>query len=105
MSRLFSQIILLVSLSWTYIIIVEVINSGAGGIGSLSYIASRQSRIDKVFAILLIIIFYGGDFTIIYLKDMIMKNDLKVESQISGKKVKEVSWDICYKIINSSSKG
>lgn len=57
-SRVFDDIRNLVPISWTYIIIAEMINS-TGGLGSLSYIASRQSRADKTFAILLILIIIG----------------------------------------------
>lgn len=79
MSRLFSQIISLVSLSWTYIIIVEVVNSSAGGIGALSYIASRQGRVDKVFCILLLIIIIGilQDFLFKYLDKLFFPHKYK----------------------------
>ena len=45
-------------MSWTYIIIAEMLNN-AGGIGSMIWMVSRQSRIDKVFALLFVIIFIG----------------------------------------------
>lgn len=49
----------LLAISWTYIIVAEMINSSAGGIGSLAFLSARQSRIDKVFAVLLIIVLVG----------------------------------------------
>jgi len=58
-SKVFDDIRVLVAISWTYIIVAEGVNSSSGGIGSMTYIAARQSRIDKVFAILLVIILVG----------------------------------------------
>lgn len=58
LSKISDDIRVLVAISWTYIIVAEMINSGRG-IGSLAFLAARQSRIDKVFAILLVIILVG----------------------------------------------
>jgi NitT/TauT family transport system permease protein len=58
LSKVSEDIRVLVAISWTYIIVAELVNK-SGGIGSLAYIAARQSRIDKVFAILIVIIFIG----------------------------------------------
>lgn len=58
MGKLSDDIRVLVAISWTYIIIAELLNK-TGGIGSMAYMASRQSRIDKVYAILFIIMFVG----------------------------------------------
>ena len=41
-----------------HIIIAELVNK-SGGIGALAYVSARQSRIDKVFAILFVIILIG----------------------------------------------
>jgi len=49
----------IVAISWTYIIIAEVVNKTQGGIGALCYTASRAARPDKVFAILALIIVVG----------------------------------------------
>src|SRR5713101_909179 len=51
-SRVFDDIRVLIALSWTYIVFTEVINASDGGIGALAYIAARQSRPDKVYAVL-----------------------------------------------------
>jgi len=60
LSRVWSDIIVLVALSWTYIIFVEMINTNDGGIGALAYmVAERQSRPDKNFALLFVIILIG----------------------------------------------
>lgn len=49
----------LLAISWTYIIVAEMINSSSGGIGSLAFLSARQSRVDKVFAVLLVIVMVG----------------------------------------------
>ncbi len=58
MSKLMDDIRVLTAISWTYIIIAELVNR-QGGIGSLAYIKARQGQIEKVFAILIIIIAIG----------------------------------------------
>ena len=59
LSRVYGDIVTLVAISWTYIIMAEIINLGQGGIGALVYQSARQSRPDKVFAILVVIIAIG----------------------------------------------
>lgn len=57
-SRIFDDIRILTAISWTYIIVAE--NVGVqGGIGALIYSARRQGRIDKTFALLILIILIG----------------------------------------------
>jgi NitT/TauT family transport system permease protein len=56
--KLFDDIRVIIPLSWTYIIVAELVNK-SGGIGSLAYTSARQSRTDKVFAILFVIIAIG----------------------------------------------
>lgn len=58
LSKLIDDIRVLTAISWTYITIVEMLNKG-GGIGELIWTAKRQSRIDKAFAILIIIVIIG----------------------------------------------
>lgn len=58
MSKLMDDIRVLTAISWTYIIIAELLNR-AGGIGSLIYIKARQGQLEKVFAILFVIILIG----------------------------------------------
>lgn len=55
-SRVWVDIGVLGAISWTYITIAERINDNEGGIGALAGIASRQSRTDKVYAVLITII-------------------------------------------------
>ncbi len=58
-SRVSDDIRVLGAISWTYIIIAEVVNKSEGGIGAQIFTVARQSRTDKVFGILLIIILIG----------------------------------------------
>ncbi len=58
LSKLIDDIRVLTAISWTYITIAEMLNKG-GGIGELIWTAKRQSRIDKAFAILIIIVIIG----------------------------------------------
>lgn len=58
LSRLSDDIRVLTAISWTYITIAEMLNK-SGGIGELIWIAKRQSRIDKAFAVLIVIVLIG----------------------------------------------
>jgi len=58
MSRLMDDIRVITAISWTYIIIAELLNR-QGGIGSLIYIKARQGQMEKVFAMLIVIILIG----------------------------------------------
>jgi NitT/TauT family transport system permease protein len=58
LSRVSDDIRVLTAISWTYIIVAELVNN-EGGIGALMFRASRQSRLDKVFAGLFVIILIG----------------------------------------------
>lgn len=57
-SRLMDDIRVLTAISWTYIIIAELLNR-QGGIGGLIFIKSKMGQIDRVFAMLLLIILIG----------------------------------------------
>ena len=58
-SRLSDDLRILTAISWTYIIVAEMIAT-QGGIGSLIYTAGRRhGRVDKVFALLVLIIIIG----------------------------------------------
>jgi len=59
LGRIIVDIQNLLAISWTYIIVAEMVNSSAGGIGSLAFLSARQSRVDKVFAVLLVIVLVG----------------------------------------------
>ena len=57
-SKLSDDIRILTAISWTYIIVAELINN-EGGIGALAYRSARQGRLDKSFMLLFIIILLG----------------------------------------------
>lgn len=58
-SRIIDDVRVLTAISWTYIIVAELVNTEEGGLGSLIFKAQRTSRLDKVFAILLLIVLIG----------------------------------------------
>jgi NitT/TauT family transport system permease protein len=59
LSRFSMDVINLVAVSWTYIVIAEMVNA-QGGLGSMIYMAtSRGSHVDQLYAVLLLIIFIG----------------------------------------------
>jgi len=57
-SKLIDDVRVLTAISWTYIIVAELVNADSG-LGKLIFVARRQSRLDKVFALLIIIIVIG----------------------------------------------
>lgn len=59
MSKLIDDIRVLTAISWTYIIIVEYINSSGGGIGALIFRKQRFNEPEQLFALLIIIIIIG----------------------------------------------
>ncbi|TFG49382.1 MAG: ABC transporter permease [Candidatus Brocadiia bacterium] len=67
LAPLFDDVRVLIAISWTYIIIAEVVNMDQGGIGALAYRSGRQFRPDKVFACLLVILLIG------FVQDQVMK--------------------------------
>jgi len=66
MSKIFSDIRVIVAISWTYIIVAELIAKDLG-VGALISTSAKQSRTDMVFAVLIIIIIIG------YLSDLTFK--------------------------------
>ena len=59
-SRLSDDVRVLTAISWTYIIVAENIDSSQGGLGALIWrVGQRQGRMDKVFALLLLIVLIG----------------------------------------------
>jgi NitT/TauT family transport system permease protein len=59
LARVWNDVIVLVAISWTYIIIAELVNKSGGGVGALIYTVQRQSRPDKMFALLIVIMVVG----------------------------------------------
>ncbi|MFN8254225.1 MAG: ABC transporter permease subunit [Bacteroidales bacterium] len=58
-SKIIDDVRVLTAISWTYIIVAELVNTEEGGLGALIFKAQRVSRLDKVFAILLLIVIIG----------------------------------------------
>lgn len=58
MAKLMDDIRVLTAISWTYIIIAELLNR-KGGIGSLIYLKARQGKLEGMFAALIVIILIG----------------------------------------------
>ena len=59
LSRFSDDIRVLTAISWTYIVIAEMVNSSDGGIGALVFVVQKQNRMDMVFAIVVIILLIG----------------------------------------------
>ncbi len=92
MTVIFDDIRVLTAISWTYIIIAELLNR-VGGIGSLIYIKARQGQIEKVFAILILIIMIGiiQDWIFVFLGKRLFPHK-HFKSMVSG--IKEAKFGI-----------
>ena len=66
MSKISDDIRVLVAISWTYIVIVELLNK-EGGLGALIFLANKQSKAEYVYALVLVIIAFG------YIQDLLFK--------------------------------
>lgn len=64
-SKIYNDIRVLVAISWTYIVVAELINK-EGGVGAMIFTATKQSRIDMVYALVVTIIALG------FIQDVIM---------------------------------
>jgi NitT/TauT family transport system permease protein len=72
MSKFWKDTRLLVAISWTYIIVAELINK-EGGVGSMIFNAGKQSKIDIIMAVLILIIAIGMlQDVLFYLSDRYM---------------------------------
>lgn len=58
LSRVSDDIRVLVAISWTYVVVAEMINN-QGGLGGLTYLVQKASRSDMLYAILFEIILIG----------------------------------------------
>ncbi len=81
-SRLMDDIRVLTAISWTYIIIAELLNR-QGGIGGLIFIKSKMGQIDRVFAMLLLIIVIG------FLQDRILSY---IDTRLNPHKYLKYRW-------------
>lgn len=67
MSKITDDIRVLVAISWTYIVIVELYNK-QGGLGGMIFESARQSQTAQIYALVLMIIGFG------YLQDLAFKS-------------------------------
>lgn len=67
MSKISDDIRVLVAISWTYIVIVELYNK-EGGLGGMIFESARQSQTAQIYALVLIIIAFG------YLQDLAFRS-------------------------------
>jgi ABC-type nitrate/sulfonate/bicarbonate transport system permease component len=67
-SKIIDDVRVLTAISWTYIIVAEMVNiSDDGGLGAFIFKARRASRLDHVFAILALIVLIG------FIQDLIFR--------------------------------
>ena len=95
-SRLSDDIRVLTAISWTYIIVAEGLG-GQGGLGSLIWrIGQRQGRVDKTFALLLIIILIGilQDKLFVYLDKKFFPYKHQIVNKYGPAKTKTIVDDI-----------
>jgi len=95
-SRLSDDIRVLTAISWTYIIVAEGLG-GQGGLGSLIWrIGQRQGRVDKTFALLLIIIIIGilQDRLFVYLDKKFFPFKHQIVNKYGPVKTKTIVDDI-----------
>jgi NitT/TauT family transport system permease protein len=93
-SRLSDDIRVLTAISWTYIIVVESINSNQGGIGTAIYsIGQRQVQSDKLYALLFIIMLIGviQDRIFIWLDKQLFPHKYQAKEAIKSSKVERKS--------------
>lgn len=93
-SRISDDIRVLTAISWTYIIVAENLG-GQGGLGSLIWrIGQRQGRVDKTFALLIIIILIGvlQDRLFVYLDKKFFPYKHQIVNKYGTEKAKTI-WD------------
>lgn len=92
MAKLIDDIRVLTAISWTYIIIAELLNR-QGGVGSLIYVKARQGQIDKVFATLIVIVLIGfiQDRLFVYMDRRLFPHK-HLKQAVAG--IKEVEYGI-----------
>ena len=93
LSRISDDIRVLTAISWTYIIVAESIDN-TGGIGGLIWrVGIRQGRVDKVFAMLIIIIQIGviQDKLFVYLDRLFFPHKYQTRTAYESVKQKEDS--------------
>jgi NitT/TauT family transport system permease protein len=95
MSRLFDDLRVLTAIGWTYIIVIETINSGEDGLGSLIYaVGQRQVKIDRLYALLMVIILIGviQDRIFAYLDREFFPFKYQAKESIRSSKIESASF-------------
>ncbi len=98
MSKLSDDIRVLTAISWTYIIVIENIGSN-GGIGFLMHgPTARQGRVDKMFALLILVMLIGvvQDKLFLYLDRKLFPHKYQLRDSAAGVKkanLFEVIWN------------
>ena len=103
LSRITDDIRVLTAISWTYIIVAEGIGS-TGGIGALIWRSGiRQGRVDKVFAILIIIMLIGilQDKLFIYLDRVLFPHKYQADASRRGGVKAQTSMTLIWDFIIS----
>jgi len=92
MSKVMDDIRVLTAISWTYIIIAELLNK-ENGVGALIYQKARGGQVEKVFAILIVIVLVGfiQDRLFVFIDKRLMPH--KTQKSVSGG-VKESQYGI-----------
>jgi len=109
MSRVFDDIRVLTAISWTYIIVAEGIGD-QGGLGSMIFrVGQRQGRVDKTFAMLILIILIGvfQDRLFAYLDKVFFPYKYQVKdkhsSAIQEPSLTDSIFDFGFKVLGWSS--
>jgi len=89
-SKLIDDIRILTAISWTYIVVIETINSEEGGLGALTWTARRLSKPENVYALLLLIIFIGivQDWIFVQLDKELLPHKYQLKNQSKHGKIK-----------------
>ncbi|MEO7175161.1 MAG: ABC transporter permease subunit [Saprospiraceae bacterium] len=105
-SRISDDVRVLTAISWTYIIIAESLGN-EGGIGALIWrVGQRQGRVDKLFALIIIIVLIGfiQDKMFVYLDKWLFPH--KYQQQIEEQKAKHQNvstvsalWDFVMQVV------
>lgn len=96
LSRLIDDIRVMTAISWTYIVVAEGIGS-QGGLGAMIFrVGQRQGRVDKTFAVLLLIILIGivQDRIFVRLDKELFPYKYQIKDQYAKSKLKGPGlWD------------
>ncbi|MBT8231365.1 MAG: ABC transporter permease subunit [Saprospiraceae bacterium] len=92
-SKLIDDIRILTAISWTYIVVIETINSEEGGLGALTYTMRRLSQPDKMYAAFMLIILIGiiQDRIFVRLDRELFPHKYQLKNQDKYGKLKQVS--------------